>query len=73
MIRDKAVASEVNKLMLEYSGKLDASLQVVKDRCSTEEFVAYRTVVGKLLGEMLVEVMNPIYVQHPDLKPPELK
>jgi hypothetical protein len=73
MIRDKAIAGEVNKLMLDYGAKLDASLVLVKDRCSSEEFVAYRTVVGKILGEMLLEVMNPIYLQHPDLKPPELK
>jgi hypothetical protein len=72
MIRDRTVASQVNKLMLEYGAKLDASLLTVKDRCSTEEFDAYRNVVGRILGEML-EVMNPIYAQHPDLKPRQLK
>ena len=72
MIRDKAVASEVSKLMLDYGAKLDESLHIVKERCSPEEFTEYRKVVGKILGEML-DVMNPIYIQHPDLKPPELK
>jgi hypothetical protein len=72
MISDKAVASEVSKLMLDYGAKLDASLLTVKDRCSPEEFAAYRKAMGKILGEML-DVMNPIYAQHPDLKPHQLK
>jgi hypothetical protein len=29
--------------------------------------------VGKIMGEMLFEVMNPLYKKHPDLKPEELK
>ena len=72
MIKDKEVASRVSDLMLELGAKLNESLVLVKERCTEQEFKAYRTVVGKLMGEMLLEVMNPLYVSHPDLKPKEL-
>lgn len=72
MIKDKEVAMRVSELMLEFGAKLNESLALAKERCSEAEFKAYRTVVGKLMGEMLLEVMNPLYASHPDLKPKEL-
>lgn len=72
MFENKAVACEIKDLMLEIGGKLDASLAVVQERCSGDEFCHYREFVGRLMGELLLEVMNPIYSSHPDLKPPEL-
>jgi hypothetical protein len=72
MIKDKEVATRVSLLMLEFGAKLNESVALAKERCSDAEFKAYRTVVGRLMGEMLLEVMNPLYVEHPDLKPKEL-
>ena len=72
MIRDKEVASRVSNLMLEFSEKLNDSVALSKERCSDAEFKAYRAVVGRLMGEMLLGVMNPLYQEHPDLKPKEL-
>jgi hypothetical protein len=45
----------------------------ISERCSVTESKAYRRAVGKILGEMLFEVMNPLCEKHPDLKPEELK
>lgn len=72
MILEKEVASQVSALMLEFGAKLDKSLELVQEKCSNEEFEAYRDVVGILLTEMLTGVMNPLYAEHPDLKPKEL-
>jgi hypothetical protein len=72
IILDKEIASQVNELMLEYSAKLDQSLKTVMDNCSAQEFKSYRDAVGQLMGIMLLDVMNPIYKQHPDLKPEQL-
>jgi hypothetical protein len=73
MIKNKEVASRVSQLMLEFGAKLNESVALAKERCSDAEFKAYRTVVGRLMGEMLLEVMNPLYAEHPDLKPKELE
>ena len=66
------VAEAINKLMLEYGAQLDASVRLVMDSCSPSEFEAYRGAVGQIMGTMLLDVMNPIYREHPDLKPPQL-
>lgn len=69
MIRDARTAKEVSDLMIECSGRLDGSIATVRDRCSPEEFAAYRRAVGRILSEMLLEVLNPLYAEHPSLKP----
>lgn len=66
MIRDARVAKEVSDLMIELSGRLDGS---VREQCSPEEFAAYRRAVGRIMGEMLLGVLNPLYAEHPSLKP----
>lgn len=73
MIEEKDVAMEVSRLMLDFGAKLDASVALVKERCTTAEFEAYRKAIGKIMGGMLLDVVNPLYQKHPDLKPSELQ
>ena len=69
----KEIAQEISSLMLEYGAKLDSSVALVMANGSAEEAQRYRRAVGKIMGEMLIEIMNPIYAEHPDLKPPQLR
>lgn len=73
MIRDDDVAKQVSDLMLDCGAKLDGSVALVRDRCSQDEFQTYRRAVGKVMGEILLEVLNPLYRAHPNLKPAEMK
>jgi len=45
----------------------------VRDPKPDEEFRKYRDSVSKILATMLLEIMNPLYVEHPDLKPEQLR
>lgn len=72
MIKDPLVAQQVSDLMIEFQGRLNDSIIAVQENCSSEEFKAYRLAAGRVMGEMLLEVMNPLYARHPSLKPPEL-
>jgi hypothetical protein len=72
MIRDEVIAKEISLLMLEYGSRIDQSVSLVKENCSLEEFEAYRKAAGRVMGEMLIGIMDPIYKEHPDLKPKEL-
>jgi hypothetical protein len=72
MIQQECVASEISQLMLEYGAKLNESVALVRDKCSQAELMAYRDAIAKIMGDMLLEVMNPIYAIHPNLKPPGL-
>ncbi len=69
MFEDKEVAHAVSDLMLEIGEKLDASVAQVQQRCSAAEFERYREVVGRVMGDLLLEVMNPLYLKHPEFKP----
>jgi hypothetical protein len=72
IVRDELVAAKISELMLDIGKRLDASILLVMQNCSPQEFNAYRTVVGRLMGEILLEILNPLYSQHTSLKPPEL-
>jgi hypothetical protein len=69
----KEVATEIIDLMIEFGDRLNQSVALVKDNCSEDELVSYRSVVGKLMGSMLLDIMNPIFDKHPDLKPDKLE
>ena len=73
MIADTKMAKYVSELMLEISGRLDESVAKVNEACSPEEDLAYRRAVGRILGNILLHVLNPLYAEHPSLKPAEMK
>jgi len=68
----REIAEEISDLMLEYGAKLNKSLILMKEECEENEYVIYRDATSKLLAIMLIDVMNPIYKDHPGLKPKEL-
>lgn len=67
------MTSEVVDLMIEFGRKLNDSVSMVQDRCSQEELEHYRRAVGKIMGSMLLDIMNPIFDVYPELKPDELE
>jgi hypothetical protein len=73
MIDNEDTARQVSDLMVEYTRRLQASMALVRDHGAPEEFHAYREAVSKIMTEMLIEVMNPLYARHPNLMPPGFK
>jgi hypothetical protein len=71
MISDPKTAGQVSKMMLEISSHIDESIALVRANCQEQEFQEYRRAAGRILGEILLEVLNPLYKQHDALKPPE--
>lgn len=69
----REVAETINQLMLEYGAKLNESVRLVMESSSAAELEGYRAAVGQIMGTMLLDIMEPIYREHPDLKPPELE
>ena len=70
MISDRVLAQEVNDCMSECTTKLGALVKSAQSVCSESEYSQFRIVIQKVMREMLLEVVHPIYAQHPDLKPP---
>jgi hypothetical protein len=73
MIEKGDVAQQISSLMLEVSEQINQSVLLVKNECTTEEFASYRKACAKVMGYILLEVLNPIYAAHPEIKPNELK
>jgi hypothetical protein len=73
MIKSETVAAEVSTLILEINEKLNDSICMVQDTCDEEDFKTYRQAIGRVLGEMLFQVVNPLYEDHPSLKPEWLR
>jgi len=69
---DRALAEQTSILMLRLSAELNSQLLRIKGECSDDEFQRYRRGFGYIMGYMLTEVMNPIYAEHPELKPEQL-
>ncbi|MBB3117020.1 hypothetical protein [Pseudoduganella violacea] len=69
----KHIAVEINKLMMEFSKKLNDSLILVQDGGEPDDFAKYREEVSKLMTIMYLDIMKPIHLCYPDLEPQGLK
>ena len=67
------LAQEICKLMLDIGGKLDRSVNLVKDNSAPAGFDLYRASVGRIMGYIYSDILKPIYREHPSLVPDELK
>lgn len=66
MTRD--VALMIRDSLQECLGKLDHSVAIARDGADAEEYARYRRAVGQAMGAIL-NILEPLYLQHPDLDP----
>jgi hypothetical protein len=62
-------AKELSHLLARVGGLLNQSAAFVRDHDTEENFIGYRTVVGKLMGDLFLDAMTPLYKRFPDLLP----
>lgn len=70
---DRSTAEHVDAIMQEISGRLNESIRLVMINSPPEEFNSYRRKVGKIVGEIFLEIQEPLYAEHPELTPPDLR
>lgn len=70
---DLATAKQVQRILSDANSRLNDALLVIRNDCAVEEFEAYRTKIGQIMGAVGVELLQPIYAQHPEAIPPELR
>ena len=73
MIENFKIAEYVSKLLLGVNGQLNEFILTVERDCSPDELTAYRRCVGKLVNLIFEDILEPIYLRYPTLKPPELE
>ena len=69
----RAAAKIVLGTVLRHAAEQDEMLSNIKGKCTAEEFDQYKEMIGKSMGTMVLDVMNPIIEKYPDLKPPQLR
>jgi len=57
---------------LKISRMLDKQLYKIQEKCDKKEASLFAKRTGYVLAYLLTEIMNPIYDEHPDLKPKQL-
>lgn len=72
-VMEKAAAIRLNEALVECYFKLHNSIDIVREHCNEDERKAYCRAVGKVLGHLLLDVLEPLYSEHPDLRPELLK
>lgn len=70
---DRATAQQVARLATHAVGYLNDALLVARQGSSPEEFESLKQKVGAIMGAIVVDVAQPLYAQHPDIVPDELK
>jgi hypothetical protein len=59
-------------LVLRHAKELRESVQRVRDLEQQADVERYRNAVARILDEMLYEILNPLFAEHPGLKPPKM-
>ena len=66
-------ALQISLLMLDVTKKLNESIVLVASEGNSNETEYFKKVVGRIMGDLFIEIMKPIYEEHSDLKPPGLR
>jgi hypothetical protein len=67
------LARKVSSEMQDIQGRLRAALTAIRDGCPDEEFKRYRFGFANAMASIFLEVLEPIFKEHPSLEPPYLK
>jgi len=67
MNRDEA--EQLSVLLMQLVAKLDQSAAFVKDKDSKENWRSYCQAVGRAMGEICLELEEPLWKRFPELKP----
>jgi hypothetical protein len=63
----------VNELMLGTNDQFIASLEKVRPGCAADEYLNYKRAIGAVVYEVFERILEPLYLKHPELRPPELE
>jgi len=71
MSRD--AAKIIMEVVTRNAAEQDAVLTQIQSLCTEDEFGEYRRMIGRSMGAMLFEIINPIVAKYPELKPVQLR
>jgi hypothetical protein len=69
MFTNSTLAEKIQKQLLDVSHLLETSILEVEKSCNAEEATAYKRAVGKIVTQILFDLVEPIYESNPSIKP----
>jgi hypothetical protein len=66
-------AEKIISTFQDFMRQIDDSIRVVMNDSPDEDFVRYRRTAGKIMGEIFLEILQPLYGEHPHLIPDQLR
>ena len=76
-MKDKGMSRDAAKVLMDVAirnaAEQNAALIEIQSLCTEDEFREYRRMIGKSMGAMLFEIINPIVAKYPELKPAQLR
>lgn len=70
---DEKTSREVLEALLACLRELDKAIEFAAAQAEPEEFRRFRALAGRAMGLIFVELIEPIYREHPILQPDYLK
>lgn len=72
MIANEQLARVVSERVIEINRLLNDLAMVVVSQVPPEEARQFKQAIGAVSGELLLGIANPLYREHPGLKPSEM-
>lgn len=69
MIKKEKIAGEVDHTLRNVYNILNKSIRYVNENGSEAESERYRHIIGKIFYVLIFEIWEPLYQEHPRLKP----
>ena len=66
---EEETARMLAAVVFEVSGKLDKAVADIQAAEPTDVFQRERTAIGRVMGAMHVEILEPVFGEHPDIAP----
>jgi hypothetical protein len=67
MITQEQTASTVEQKLRQCVTILNETIRIVRDRCPPEEFHVFRRSAAPIMGAIYLDLLKPIYADHPSL------
>jgi hypothetical protein len=66
---NKEAARKLIEILVRQGAELDVWLLDIRDICDEGEFTKYKKIIGNIMGSMLLDGINVLSDEFPDLKP----
>jgi hypothetical protein len=70
---NRDVARKLSDTLIVVQSELNDLVRLLQDECDDGEFNHYRRQIGGVMAALYSDILSPLYKEHPELIPPEMK